>query len=107
MSEGIIGAAIPEGFSQRAQFSDIKWKDVPEQAGVYIIYDIEEVVYVGMAGRNGKGSLRNRLRDHAGGSIVNMFAQYLFLARVQFASDERIVHPRKANAEWKVATTVR
>lgn len=37
-----------------------------------------------MSGRNGKGNLLNRLRDHCSGQIVNMFAQYLFLARVQF-----------------------
>jgi hypothetical protein len=34
---------------------------------VYVIHDLDEVVYVGMAGRNGKGTLRNRLRDHASG----------------------------------------
>jgi hypothetical protein len=51
-----------------------------------------------MAGRNGKGTLRNRLRDHASGQIVNMFAQYLFLARVQFVPEERIRHPREAKA---------
>ena len=47
---------------------------------------------------NGKGNLRNRLRDHASGQIVNMFAQYLFLARVQFLPPERITHPREAKA---------
>jgi hypothetical protein len=51
-----------------------------------------------MAGRNGKGSIRNRLRDHASGQIVNMFAQYLFLARVQFLGAKRITHPRNAKA---------
>ena len=51
-----------------------------------------------MAGRNGRGSLRNRLRDHSTGQIVNMFAQYLFLDRVQFVSEERITHPRDAKA---------
>ena len=51
-----------------------------------------------MSGRNGKGNLRNRLRDHCSGQIVNMFAQYLFLARVQFIPEERITHPRDAKA---------
>jgi hypothetical protein len=51
---------------------------------------------VGMAGRNGNGGIRNRLRDHASGQIVNMFAQYLFLARVQFLKEDRINHPRDA-----------
>jgi hypothetical protein len=63
---------------------------------VYVIWDQDEVLYVGMAGRNGKGGIRNRLRDHASGQIVNMFAQYLFLARVQFMRENRINHPRDA-----------
>jgi hypothetical protein len=84
--------------SERSNFRDTIWANVPAQPGVYVIYDIDEVVYVGMAGRNGQGSLRNRLRDHASGQIVNMFAQYLFLARVQFLSDARIAHPRDAKA---------
>ena len=61
-----------------------------------MIYDEDEVIYVGMAGRDRKGSLHRRLRDHASGQIVNMFAQYLFLSRVQFASDERICQPNEA-----------
>jgi hypothetical protein len=63
-----------------------------------VIYDKEEVIYVGMAGRDRNGTLRRRLRDHASGQIVNMFAQYLFLSRVQFASDQRIQHPSDAKA---------
>jgi hypothetical protein len=63
-----------------------------------VISDADEVIYVGMAGRNGRGSLRERLKDHASGQIVNMFAQYLFLSRVQFVSDERITHPRATKA---------
>ena len=51
-----------------------------------------------MAGRNGNGNIRNRLRDHASGKIVNMFAQYLFLDRVQFLTRERISHLREAEA---------
>jgi hypothetical protein len=84
--------------SERQRFEDTDWSSVPPDPGVYVIYDRDEVVYVGMAGRNGHGSLRNRLRDHASGQIVNMFAQYLFLARVQFLGDERITHPREAKA---------
>jgi hypothetical protein len=51
-----------------------------------------------MAGRDGKGSLRKRLKDHSSGQVVNMFAQYLFLARVQFESAERIAKPSLAKA---------
>ncbi len=84
------------GFSEDILFAAAVWKDVPDEPGVYVISDLGEVVYVGMAGRDGKGSLRKRLRDHASGQVVNMFAQYLFLARVQFSTWERITHPRAA-----------
>ena len=84
--------------SDRVPFQGVAWHDIPDEPGVYTIYDLDEIVYVGMAGRNGRGSLRNRLRDHASGQIVNMFAQYLFLARVQFLPDQRITHPRDAKA---------
>jgi len=85
--------------SDQITFGGANWDQVPESPGVYVIYDKkEEVIYVGMSGRNGKGNLRNRLRDHCSGQIVNMFAQYLFLARVQFESPDRIIHPRDAKA---------
>ena len=84
--------------SDPISFADVDWSGVPDEPGVYVIYEGEEVLYVGMAGRNGRGSLRNRLKDHRSGQIVNMFAQYLFLARVQFISEERITHPREAKA---------
>lgn len=83
--------------SDRIEFDGCDWKRVPDSPGAYIIREGDEVLYVGMAGRNGRGSLRNRLRDHGGGSIVNMFSQYLFLARVQFLPGERITDPRDAN----------
>jgi excinuclease UvrABC nuclease subunit len=84
--------------SEPFAFATVKWSRVPAEPGVYVIADQDEIVYVGMAGRNGKGSVRNRLRDHASGQIVNMFAQYLFLARVQFLGTDRITHPRDAKA---------
>ena len=80
------------------RFVDVRWPDVPDGPGVYVVYDQNEVIYVGMAGRNGKGSRRRRLRDHSTGQVVNMFAQYLFLARVQFTIEDRITHPRAAKA---------
>ena len=83
--------------SPRQSFGSCDWDSVPDQAGIYLIYDDDELVYVGMAGRDGAGSLRRRLRGHSSGQVVNMFAQYLFLDRVQFAASERIRHPRQAN----------
>ena len=87
-----------ERLSQPSSLGDIDWLTVPDAPGAYVIYDGDEVIYVGMAGRDRKGSLRRRLRDHASGQIVNMFAQYLFLSRVQFASEERVKHPSAAKA---------
>lgn len=82
--------------SEPIRFATVDWDAVPDLPGVYVIYEGTEVLYVGMAGRNGNGSLRRRLKDHRSGQIVNMFAQYLFLARVQFVPAERITHPRDA-----------
>ena len=81
-------------------FSDVDWNEIPADPGTYVIYEGDEVIYVGMSGRNGKGNLRNRLRDHRSGQIVNVFAQYLFLARVQLISKERITDPRAAKAAY-------
>ncbi len=89
--------------SQPVRFGDVDWANIPDTPGAYVIYDEGEVIYVGMAGRDGNGSLRRRLRDHASGQIVNMFAQYLFLSRVQFVSDERIRHPNEA--KWRAVPT--
>jgi hypothetical protein len=82
--------------SEPVSFADVDWGGVPDCPGAYVIYDRAEVIYVGMAGRDRKGSLRRRLRDHASGQIVNMFAQYLFLSRAQFLNEERVRHPRDA-----------
>ena len=93
-----MGGHAVQGLSKPIRFADVGWNDVPATPGVYVIYEGDEVIYVGMSGRNGKGNLRHRLRDHRAGLIVNMFAQYLFLARVQFLPEERITHPRTAKA---------
>src|SRR3954465_1631279 len=84
--------------SKPVRFVDVEWSSIPDAPGAYVIYDKDEVVYVGMAGRDGKGSLRRRLRDHSSGQIVNMFAQYLFLGRVQFLGLEPLRHPAAAQA---------
>ena len=65
------------GLGPRHSFASSDWTAIPDVPGVYVIFDRDEVVYVGMAGRNGKGSLRRRLRDHSSGQVVNMFALYL------------------------------
>jgi excinuclease UvrABC nuclease subunit len=93
-----VRAPTEVDLSDPIRFESVQWSSIPNTPGVYVISDEHEIVYVGMAGRNGQGGLRNRLRDHASGQIVNMFAQYLFLARVQFLAAERITHPRNAKA---------
>ncbi|HET9866253.1 MAG TPA: hypothetical protein VFQ06_03080, partial [Nitrospira sp.] len=50
-----------------ARFRDVDWATIPDVAGAYVIFDGDEVIYVGMAGRDRGGSLRRRLRDHASG----------------------------------------
>ena len=70
------------GFSSVRSFAEPAWNTVPDGPGVYVILEGQEVVYVGMAGRNGKGSLRRRLVDHSSGQVVNMFAQYLLFDRI-------------------------
>jgi hypothetical protein len=42
------------------RFADVDWAHVPDVAGAYVIYEGGEVLYVGMAGRDGQGSLRRR-----------------------------------------------
>jgi excinuclease UvrABC nuclease subunit len=88
--------SLPPGFTEAVAFHAVNWNSVPEEAGVYAIYDRDELLYVGMAGRDGKGSLRRRLKDHSSGQVVNMFAQYLFFARAQFLAEERVTHPARA-----------
>jgi hypothetical protein len=98
MSSQPVDLSALREFSKPLSFRDADWNLVPEEVGVYIIYDRGECIYVGMAGRDGSGSLRKRLKDHSSGQVVNMFAQYLFLARVQFQTPERVNHPRAAKA---------
>ncbi|MEE3233737.1 MAG: hypothetical protein VX294_06175 [Candidatus Latescibacterota bacterium] len=35
---------------ERLKFSETVWDDVPAKAGVDVIYYLEEVIYLGMAG---------------------------------------------------------
>ena len=89
---------LPAGFSGWIAFEGTDWKSVPDEPGVYAIGELGELLYIGMAGREGKGTLRRRLRDHASGQVVNMFAQYLFFAKAQFLSEERTTHPAQAKS---------
>jgi len=98
MTDQLVDQSAPPGFSEAWRFDGVDWNVVPDGPGAYIIYDVDDILYVGMAGRNGSGSLRKRLKDHSSGQVVNMFAQYLFLARVQFKSAARITHPRAAKS---------
>lgn len=75
------------GFGPPVPMGATDWSVVPDSPGVYVIFAEDEVIYVGMAGRDGKGSLRRRLRDHASGQVVNMFAQYLLFDRILDPAD--------------------
>lgn len=81
------------GFSPLMRFESVDWKKLKNEPGVYLIYDEDELVYVGSSGQLGK-----RLKDHSTGNIVQMFPQYLFLNRVQFVTTDRIRHPRDARS---------
>jgi hypothetical protein len=70
------------GFLPTIAMCTANWAAMPDTPGVYVIFDRAEVIYVGMAGRNGKGSLHKRLRDHSTGQVVNMFAQYTLFNRL-------------------------
>ncbi|HRK96294.1 MAG TPA: hypothetical protein PK694_08235 [Rhodospirillales bacterium] len=88
------------GFAPPFGMGGADWSAVPDTPGVYVLFDQDEIVYVGMAGRDQKGSLRRRLRDHASGQIVNMFAQYLLFARL-LVRDDRPKTPRQAALECR------
>lgn len=83
-AHGILDA---NGFGPLVSMGTDDWTVVPDTPGVYVIFDENEVIYVGMAGRDRKGSLRRRLRDHASGQVVNMFAQYLLFDRILDPAD--------------------
>lgn len=88
------------GFSPQITMGITDWSVVPDTPGVYVLFEDDEVIYVGMAGRDQKGSLRRRLRDHASGQIVNMFAQYLLFARL-LPKDDRPSTPREATLQCR------
>lgn len=75
------------GFAPPFHMGQADWSAVPDMPGVYVLFEGEEIIYVGMAGRDQKGSLRRRLRDYASGQIVNMFAQYVLFARLLSSGD--------------------
>ena len=74
--------AVFDGFREVSLGTD-DWRNVPDKPGVYVVLEGGKPVYVGMAGRKGgKGSIQKRLKDHASGQLVNMFAQYLLFYRI-------------------------
>ncbi len=89
------------GFTPALRMGEANWAStIPDAPGVYVIFDSDRVIYVGMAGRSGAGSLRRRLRDHASGQVVNMFAQYLLFARI-LDGPERPRTPREAATQCR------
>jgi excinuclease UvrABC nuclease subunit len=41
---------MDNSLSDRINFSDADWKRIPHLSGVYVIYERDAVIYVGMAG---------------------------------------------------------
>lgn len=74
------------GFSPFHSFSKPDLATVPDTTGVYAIYEGDEVVYVGMAGRDGKASLRWLLLYHFSGQVqvADLFAQHVLFGRVLY-----------------------
>ena len=45
-----VSVPLSSRLSASVLFSDVDWAAVPDAAGAYVIYDGDEVLYVGMAG---------------------------------------------------------
>lgn len=72
----------PLGFSPLHSFSVADLETVPDTTGVYAICDGDEVVFVGMAGRNRRGSLRWQLLSHMSGQGIDLFTQHVLFGRI-------------------------
>lgn len=83
-------------WSPEIAFDSVTWADVPDTPGAYTVFDGESLLYVGMAGRDGKGSLRRRLKNHRDGNMVNMLKQYLWFAIVQHINEKPASTPQEA-----------
>ncbi len=83
-------------WSDLITFASVDWPDVPETPGVYAVFEGERLLYAGMAGRNGRGNLRKRLKNHRDGNMVNMLKQYLWFAIVQHLDSELATSPGEA-----------
>jgi hypothetical protein len=97
---------IDQNCADWTAFRGCDWAAVPEAGGVYLIYDQEELVYVGCAAGSGASSLRVKLqRDSSSavrgfrGQLLNgVFAQSLFFHRVQHELAEPVARPQEAYA---------
>ena len=83
-------------WSAQIPFHELSSPDLPDTPGVYVVFDGDKLLHVGMAGRDGRGSLRRRLRDHRDGNMVNMLKQYLWFALVQHLDSEPARTPQEA-----------
>ncbi len=92
---------VSNSWSAPVAFHAVEWDQVPDLPGVYAVFDSDRFLYVGMAGRNGRGSLRRRLKDHRNGNMVNMLKQYLWFAIVQHQSPTKAGSPAEAAARCR------
>ena len=53
--------------SEPGAFATVNWSEIPDEPGVDVIADQREIVCVGMAGRNGNGTITSLLRDQSKG----------------------------------------
>jgi len=78
--------------------------DFREQAGVYILYDSNQIpVYVGQAGKGNK-SLYSRLKDHTDDHLWNRWQYFSWFGLYGADSDANLIIPEK---ETEVTTTIK
>lgn len=92
---------MDSAWSNLVLFREVAWPEVPDVPGVYAVFDEHEFLYVGMAGRNGKGSLRRRLKAHRDGNLANMLKQYLWFGIVQHRDEVPADTPAEASARCR------
>ena len=69
------------GFLRSIHLGTANCPPVSDISGVYLIFDRQKALHVGMVGHNGNSSTRKRLRGHSTGEVANAFAQYMLFSQ--------------------------